>query len=148
MLYYSLGSPRVILTTLFSKKVQTKMVLVLVYIDDLLVLGNCSQLILQTRSDLQLKVKMKDLGELKFFWGIEFARSKEGIVMNQMKYALELITEMGLGGAKPAGSPLEPNQKLTSADYDAFINNQSITETQHTDVENDNLLTDASQYQS
>lgn len=45
------------------------MVLVLVYVDDLLVLGNYPNPILQTRSDLQLKFKMKDLGELKFFLG-------------------------------------------------------------------------------
>ncbi|XP_075084892.1 putative mitochondrial protein AtMg00240 [Nicotiana tabacum] len=37
------------------------MVLVLVYVDDLLISGNCPQLILQTRSDLQLKFNMKDL---------------------------------------------------------------------------------------
>ncbi|XP_070031817.1 uncharacterized mitochondrial protein AtMg00810-like [Nicotiana tomentosiformis] len=50
---------------------------------------------------------MKDLGELKFFLDIEFARSDKGIVVSQRKYALELIAEMGLRGAKPAGAPLE-----------------------------------------
>ncbi|XP_019257810.1 PREDICTED: uncharacterized protein LOC109236033 [Nicotiana attenuata] len=97
--------------------------------------------------DLQLKFKIKSLGELKFFLGIEFARSREGIIMNQRKYTLELIAEMGLGGAKPSGSPLEPNQKLTSADYDIFINNQATANTQHSDTEKDTLLTDTSQYQ-
>ena len=46
----------------------------LVYVDDLLVTGSSTDLILQTRNDLKLKFKMKDLGELKFFLGIEFAR--------------------------------------------------------------------------
>ncbi|XP_047265751.1 uncharacterized mitochondrial protein AtMg00810-like [Capsicum annuum] len=64
---------------------------------------------------------MKDLGELKFFLGIEFARSSKGIVMSQIKYALELIAKMGLGGAKPAGTPLESNLKLTSTDFDNLI---------------------------
>lgn len=67
--------------------------------------------------------------------------------MNQRKYALELIAEMGLGGAKPTGSPLELNQKFTSTDYDVLINNQDTTNTQHTDAEKDTLLTDATQYQ-
>lgn len=38
---------------------------------------------------------MKDLGELKYFLGIEFSRSKEGIIICQIKYALQLVSELG-----------------------------------------------------
>lgn len=69
--------------------------IVLVYDYDLLVAGSNSDLTLQTRNDLKLQFKMKDLGELKFFLGIVFARSKKGIAMSQRKYALELISEVG-----------------------------------------------------
>ncbi|XP_019229411.1 PREDICTED: uncharacterized protein LOC109210448 [Nicotiana attenuata] len=48
-------------------------------------------------------------------------RSHKGILLNQRKYALELISELGLGGAKPASSPLEQNQKLTTVDYDNHV---------------------------
>lgn len=64
---------------------------------------------------------MKDLGELKFFLGIEVARSNEGIVMCQRKYALELVAETGMSGAKPASLPLEINQKLISLEYDKHV---------------------------
>ncbi|XP_019229374.1 PREDICTED: uncharacterized protein LOC109210416 [Nicotiana attenuata] len=64
---------------------------------------------------------MKDLGELKYFLWIEFSRSHEGIVMCQRKYALELVSELGLAGAKPATTPLEFNQKLTSIEFDKQI---------------------------
>lgn len=37
--------------------------------------------------------KMKDLGELRYFLGIEFARSSKGIIMHQRKYAVALIFE-------------------------------------------------------
>nr|XP_016505380.1 PREDICTED: uncharacterized mitochondrial protein AtMg00810-like [Nicotiana tabacum] len=67
---------------------------------------------------------MKDLGELKFFFGIEFARSHKGILMNQRKYALELVSECGLGGAKPSISPLDQNMKLTSVEYDKLFDKQ------------------------
>ena len=45
--------------------------------------------------------------------------------MNQRKYALELISDCGLSGSKPAATPLEPNKKLTSVDYDEFTGNIS-----------------------
>lgn len=57
---------------------------------------------------------MKDLGDLKLFLGIEFARSSKDIFMCQRKYALELVVNAGLGGAKQPGTPLEINHKLTS----------------------------------
>lgn len=41
----------------------------------------------------------------------------------QRKYALELISEVGPGGAKPSATPLELNQKLTSIEYDKCIQN-------------------------
>nr|XP_016491390.1 PREDICTED: uncharacterized mitochondrial protein AtMg00810-like [Nicotiana tabacum] len=64
---------------------------------------------------------MKDLGELKYFLGIEFSRSQESIVMYQRKYALELVSELGLAGGKPAATPLEFNHKLTSIEFDKEI---------------------------
>ena len=66
--------------SLFTKQTGSSLIIVLVYVDDLLVTGSCESLIVQTRNDLQLKFNMKDLGELTFFLGIEFARSKEGML--------------------------------------------------------------------
>nr|XP_009799263.1 PREDICTED: uncharacterized protein LOC104245367 [Nicotiana sylvestris] len=112
----------------FSKTIKSELVVVLVYVDDPLVTRSCPNLILQTMNDLQLKFKMKDLGELKFFLGIEFSRSVKGIVMSQRKYALELIAEMGLSSAKLASTPLETNGKHTSTDYDKFVNGKSLSD--------------------
>lgn len=112
-----------------------------VLVDDLLVTGSCESLIVQTRNDLQLKFNMKDLGELTFFLGIEFARSKEGYVMNQRKYALELISEMGLSGAKPVHTPIDPNVRLTSIEYDLHVQGDSGV------IQGDKPLKDIGRYQ-
>lgn len=62
--------------SLFTSRVGKELIVVLIYVDDLLITGSCNDLIAQTRNDLKLKFKMKDLGELKFFLGIEFSVSK------------------------------------------------------------------------
>ncbi|XP_055803459.1 secreted RxLR effector protein 161-like [Solanum dulcamara] len=73
---------------------------------------------------------MKDLGELKFFLGIECARSNQGIHISQRKYPLELIAECGLGGAKPAITPLEQNKKLISVKYDEHLSHEGRVDDQ------------------
>ena len=102
---------------MFTKRSDTGTVIVLVYVDDLLITGSDPVLIKATKQVLHNHFKMKDLGELKYFLGIEFCRSESGIVMNQRKYALELISEAGLAGAQPVFTPLECNIKLTSVTY-------------------------------
>ncbi|XP_070005808.1 uncharacterized mitochondrial protein AtMg00810-like [Nicotiana sylvestris] len=96
--------------------------MVLVYVDDMLITGDNLKLIKETKAGLQQVFKMKDLGELKYFLGIEFARSSQRILMHQRKYTLELISETGLGAAKPAITPLDFNMKLTTKEYDEHTN--------------------------
>ncbi|CAH9079543.1 unnamed protein product [Cuscuta epithymum] len=88
---------------------------VLVYVDDLLIAGNDSAAISSFKSYLNTCFHMKDLGILKYFLGIEVARSPSGIFLTQRKYALDIITETGLLGAKPASSPIEQNHGLSNA---------------------------------
>lgn len=92
-------------------------VIILVYADDLLIKGNNADLIFEAEQVLHQKFKLKDLGELKYFLGIKVLRSKSGIILNQRKYVLELISDMGLSGAKPATTPMETSPKLTTVEY-------------------------------
>ncbi|XP_049414642.1 uncharacterized mitochondrial protein AtMg00810-like [Solanum stenotomum] len=68
---------------------------------------------------------MNDLGELRYFLGIELARSSEGILLSQRKYALEMISNTGLSGSKPKWTPMEKNLKLTSSEHDLKFSTKS-----------------------
>jgi len=59
---------------------------------------------------------IKDLSELKYFLGIEFSRSKRGIFMSQIKYALDILQDTKLSGGKPKKIQMEQNLKLTNED--------------------------------
>ena len=85
---------------------------VLVYVDDLIISGNDSVHLQAFKAYLSDCFHMKDLGPLKFFLGIEVARSKSGLFLCQRKYTLDIISETGLLGSKPVGSPIEQNHKL------------------------------------
>ena len=55
---------------------------------------------------------MKILGGLKYFMGIEVARSKQGIFLSQLKYLLDPLSEVGLLDCKPADTPIVQNHRL------------------------------------
>ena len=44
-----------------------------------------------------------------------------GISVCQRKFCLDLISDLGLTGSKPASTPLEANHKLTSVLYDESV---------------------------
>ena len=50
--------------------------------------------------------------QLKYFLGIEVARSKHGVLLSQRKYVLDLLTETRMLGCKPVETPMEMNHKL------------------------------------
>ena len=84
----------------------------LVYVDDILLTSNNTQASKTFKEYLHVYFSIKDFGGLKYFHGIAVARGPDGMFLCQRKYALEIIDECGLLGAKPVDFPLEENHKL------------------------------------
>ena len=91
---------------------QGKVAILIVYVDDIVLTGDDNEELERLKKRLAAEFEIKDLGMLKYFLGMEFARSKEGIFVNQHKYVLDLLNETGLLGCKLAEMPIEPNLKL------------------------------------
>ena len=58
-------------------------------------------------------IKLKDLGPLKFFLGLEIARSAKGIHLCHRKYTLEFMEEAEVLASKPAKFPMDQNCRLS-----------------------------------
>ncbi|XP_075521356.1 uncharacterized protein LOC142554578 [Primulina tabacum] len=94
--------------------------LLLAYVDDIVIIGSNAKAISDLKAFLHSKIHIKDLGSLRYFLGIEIARSKAGIYLNQRKYVLDLLADSGLTGDKSCDAPVVQHLKLTNHDLDEF----------------------------
>lgn len=88
-----------------------KITVLIVYVDDIVLTGNHEKEITHVKALLSKEFEMKDHGNLRYFLGMEVARSA-GIAISQRKYVLDLLTETGMLGSKPTDTPMDANVKL------------------------------------
>ncbi|KAL9860290.1 putative RNA-directed DNA polymerase [Arabidopsis thaliana] len=98
--------------TLFLRRTDDAYMAILVYVDDIIIASSCSTATASFTAALKESFKLRDLGPLKYFLGLEVARTSAGISICQRKYVLDLLDETGLLGCKPSSIPMDPSQKL------------------------------------
>jgi hypothetical protein len=65
--------------SLYVKKTNHVIVVIVIYVDDLIIIGDSDVDIFDLKKLLKHKFEMKDLGELRYFLGIEVIQSPKGI---------------------------------------------------------------------
>ncbi|RVX00860.1 Retrovirus-related Pol polyprotein from transposon TNT 1-94 [Vitis vinifera] len=76
--------------TLFVKHFpKGKLAIIIVYVDDIILTGDHEEKIDLLKKLLTKEFEIKDPGNLKYFLGMEIARSKKGIAVSQRKYILD-----------------------------------------------------------
>jgi hypothetical protein len=96
---------------------ETPYLYVLVYVDDLLLVG-LLHLLAETKRGLQAYFRVTDLGPALWFLGFEIRRMREmrRVTLTQRRYAREILEKFGMGDCKPAATPLPAGFKFHAAD--------------------------------
>ncbi|XP_041010738.1 uncharacterized mitochondrial protein AtMg00810-like [Juglans microcarpa x Juglans regia] len=95
-----------------SSETSAGIVLLLVYVDDIVIIGSDIELIKQLQQHLKASFHMKDLGLLQYFLGLEVQLTPTGTLLHQHKYTLDVISLGGLQSGNLVFTPLEVNLKL------------------------------------
>ena len=101
-------------TSLFVFKKDANILYLLVYVDDLILIGNNADLVCLFISRLNKEFLITDLGKLNYFLGLEVSYHDSGLFLSQSKYAHDILARANLLDAKPAATPLSTSAYFTS----------------------------------
>ena len=83
-----------------------------VYVDDIILTGTDFQKIQDLKSFLYLQFKIKDLGRLHYFLGLEIIYQDACLFISQRKFIMDLLKEFDCLGYSPMSSPLDSSAEL------------------------------------
>lgn len=88
--------------SLFILSTGTTLTILFVYVDDMVLAENDLKSIEAVKIFFASQFKIKVLGHLKYFFGMEFTRSSAGIYTNKRKYTCDLLQDAGMTECKPS----------------------------------------------
>nr|XP_028953254.1 uncharacterized protein LOC114822627 [Malus domestica] len=109
-------------SSLFVKTVDSGIVILLLYVDDIIITGNADAAMQQVISALTKEFDIKDLGDLHFFLGIQISRTAHGLCLSQSKYILDLLTKTEMLESKSCETPCLPYNRLLKDDGAPYTN--------------------------
>lgn len=98
----------------YYKRNGCKLTIVALYVDDFLILSNDMKEKSRLKYNLGQKFNIKDLGEVKYFLGLNIERTKGQIKINQKPYINNLLRKFNMSQCKTVTTPIEANCKLNN----------------------------------
>ncbi|XP_019184270.1 PREDICTED: uncharacterized protein LOC109179161 [Ipomoea nil] len=85
----------------------------LVYVDDIIMMGNDAALLSSLLDRLSTAFKIRDLGTPSFFLGIETLPVDGGLVLSQRRYMVDILNRAGMSDCKPLSTPASLTQSAS-----------------------------------
>ncbi|CAL8995682.1 unnamed protein product [Prunus brigantina] len=109
-------------SSLFVKQVDSGIVILLVYVDDIIITGSAISEIHKVIHSLTVEFELKDLGDLHYFLGIQISRTNSGLFLSQSKYVQDLLVKTEMTEAKACDTPCLPYHRLLKDDGQPYGN--------------------------
>eukprot|EP00253_Pinus_taeda_P002667 PITA_02667 len=99
---------------LYHIMVEGKQLIIVLYVDDLILAGDV-QLIMSCKEDLAREFKIKEMGLMRYFLGMEVWQKGGELFVSQGKYANEILGRFHMEKCKPMQTPLVGNWRKEDA---------------------------------
>ncbi|XP_019163408.1 PREDICTED: uncharacterized protein LOC109159728 [Ipomoea nil] len=119
--------------SLFHYSQDSASLYLLVYVDDILVMGSDISLVNNLLSKLSIAFKIRDLCEPGFFLGIGMIKCDDGIMLSHKRYMTDILKRAGMAECKPLATPIPVSKYvLFNADlYDDPMQYRSLAGVLH-----------------
>jgi histone deacetylase 1/2 len=97
-------------TSLFILSDGSNIFYLLVYVDDILLTGSNSAMLHHLIQLLSFEFKLRDLGVVHYFLGIEVQSTGLGLMLRQHKYILDILTRASMTSCKPVNTLVSPSK--------------------------------------
>lgn len=101
-------------TCVYCKHTNEQIVIVLVWVDDIVVAASNDSVLSEIKNQLHNRFKMKDLGQISWFLGIQFKHENDCIKMNQTQYLTNLLRKYNMIDCKSRATPCELKLNFSS----------------------------------
>ena len=92
-----------------------KFIILLLYVDDMLIVGQDADIIQKLKMELSKTFDMKDLGSVKRILGMEILRDRKAgkLWLSQERYIEWMLERFNMKNSKPVSTPLAGHFKLS-----------------------------------
>ena len=91
-------------------------VIIVIWVDDIIVAASDRNVLDEVKQSLKRKFKMKDLGQLSWFLGVEFEHKDDCIVMSQRKFLERVLVKFKMENCVPKATPCDSNANKIRTD--------------------------------
>ena len=96
----------------YTKNTQSEYVIVCLYVDDMLIIGNNNDVIKATKKMLTSYFDMKDMGVTDVIFVIKIAKTSSGLILSQCHYIEKILKRFNQYDDNPIKTPVDLNLHL------------------------------------
>ena len=99
-----------------------KIIIIAIYVDDITLISNDGELLKETKTMLQSKFEMTDMGQIHHILGLRIQYHKgEKISIDQAHYTEQILERFGMKNCRPISTPADQHTQLRISEENEIL---------------------------
>ena len=106
----------------YVKDTKNDYVILCLYIDDMLIIGNDDKIVKSTKTMLSIRFDMKDMGLVDVILGVKILKTSDGLIFSQSHYVDKILNKFSKDDSGVARTPLDVNLHMSKIKVRVYLN--------------------------